>query len=99
MPRIRHDVCYRGSPFDLLLSRRNRRDQRTAPRAYTLSARHERHDRFRRDCQSDVGRGDVRIEARPRHQRQPAFADFGRADDWSAMKVDHLIGSDLIACI
>lgn len=98
MPRIRHDVCYRGSPFDLLLSRRNRRDQRTAPQAYTLT-RHERHDRFRRDFHSDVGRGDFRIEARPRHQRQPAFADFGRADDWSAMKVDHLIGSDLIACI
>jgi hypothetical protein len=91
MPRIRHDICYRGSPFDLISGRRNRRDQRTAPRAYTLSARHERHDRFRRDCQSDVGRGDLWIQARLRHQRRLAFADFGRADDWSAMKLDHLI--------
>jgi hypothetical protein len=97
MPKIRHDVCYRASPFDLLLGRRNRRDQRTAPQASTLSARHERQYRFRGDCQSDVGKGDVRIQARPRHQRQPTFANFGRADNWSAMKVDHLIGSDLIA--
>ena len=94
MPRIRHDVCYRGSPFDLLLSRRNRRDQRTAPQAYTLT-RHERHDRFRRDCHSDVGRGDVRIQARLRQRRQLAFADFGRVDDWPSIDIDHLIDSDL----
>ncbi|HCY98407.1 MAG: hypothetical protein A3D16_00430 [Rhodobacterales bacterium RIFCSPHIGHO2_02_FULL_62_130] len=95
MPRIRHDVCYRGSPFDLLLSRRNGRDQRTAPQAYTLSARHERHERFRRDCHSGVGKGDVRIQARLRHQRQPTFADFGRANDWHSIDIDHLIDSDL----
>lgn len=99
MPRIRHDVCYRGSPCDLLLGCRNRRDQRTALQAYTLSAKHERHDRFRCDCYSDIGRSGVRIQARLRHERQLAFADFGRADDWSAMKVDNLIGFDLIACI
>lgn len=99
MPRIRHDVCYRASPFDLLRGRRNRRDQRTAPHPYSLNAKHEHRDRFRRDCYSDVGRGDLWIQARLRHQRHRAFADFGRADDWSAMKVDHLIGSDLIACI
>lgn len=94
MPRICHDVCYRGSPFELLISRRSRRDQRTAPQAYTLT-RHERHDRFRRDCHSDVGRGDVRIQARLRHQRQPTFADFGRANDWHSIDIDHLIDSDL----
>jgi hypothetical protein len=99
MPRMRHDVCYRGSPCDLLLGRRNRRNQRTAPQAYTLSARHERHDRFRRDCYSDIGRSGVRIQARLRHKRQLAFADFGRADDWSSVDFDHLIESDLAADI